>query len=237
MSANRGLGKLLASQGQLQEAEYRFARIAENVVPNTKRLLDFSRAQRHPARLPDLRLRGLGLLRPARARARALSTDEQPGRRARARDHRRAQAAGRTSASSTRSAPAPSTRRAIDLVLRVYGVDTLLFVGVSTNMCVEGTMRDAADTASAASSSRTPAAPTPRNARGRGDRAAAAVRNRPVNGRGDLEDRGETAGRSRSTVRRSGSTRPGTREEGLDPTTFSFSAGPSSPPRRPGRAT
>ena len=34
---------------------------------------------------------------------------------------------------------------ALELVLRVYGVDTLVFTGVSTNMCVEGTMRDAAD--------------------------------------------------------------------------------------------
>ena len=29
--------------------------------------------------------------------------------------------------------------------MRTYGVDTLLFTGVSTNMCVEGTLRDSAD--------------------------------------------------------------------------------------------
>jgi len=33
----------------------------------------------------------------------------------------------------------------LELVLHTYGVDTLLFTGVSTNMCVEGTFRDAAD--------------------------------------------------------------------------------------------
>jgi nicotinamidase-related amidase len=31
------------------------------------------------------------------------------------------------------------------LILRTYGVEDLLFTGVSTNMCVEATMRDAAD--------------------------------------------------------------------------------------------
>ena len=45
-----------------------------------------------PPRLPDLRIGGLGLLRPPRSRPRALPPDEQPRRRARARDHRRAEA-------------------------------------------------------------------------------------------------------------------------------------------------
>src|SRR5262249_36908157 len=33
----------------------------------------------------------------------------------------------------------------IELVLHTYGVDTLFFTGVSTNMCVEHTLRDASD--------------------------------------------------------------------------------------------
>ena len=40
--------------------------------------------------------------------------------------------------------PSAFTSTPIELVLRTYGVDTLLFTGVSTNMCVEHTMRDAA---------------------------------------------------------------------------------------------
>jgi biuret amidohydrolase len=40
--------------------------------------------------------------------------------------------------------PSAFTSTPIEIVLRVYGVDTLLFTGVSTNMCVEHTMRDAA---------------------------------------------------------------------------------------------
>jgi nicotinamidase-related amidase len=40
--------------------------------------------------------------------------------------------------------PSAFTSTPIEIVLRTYGVDTLLFTGVSTNMCVEHTMRDAA---------------------------------------------------------------------------------------------
>ena len=39
-----GLGQLLASQGRFEEASYRFARIAEKVLPNTLRLLEWARA-------------------------------------------------------------------------------------------------------------------------------------------------------------------------------------------------
>src|SRR5258705_12378552 len=43
-SRTTGLGKRLAAQGKLEDAEYRFARIDEYVRPNSKRLLDFFRA-------------------------------------------------------------------------------------------------------------------------------------------------------------------------------------------------
>ena len=38
-----GLGKRLAEQGKLQDAEYRYARIEDFVLPNTKRLLGIAR--------------------------------------------------------------------------------------------------------------------------------------------------------------------------------------------------
>jgi nicotinamidase-related amidase len=41
--------------------------------------------------------------------------------------------------------PCAFTSTPIELVLHTYGVETLLFTGVSTNMCVEHTLRDAAD--------------------------------------------------------------------------------------------
>jgi nicotinamidase-related amidase len=41
--------------------------------------------------------------------------------------------------------PSAFSSTPLELVLRTYGVTTLLFAGVSTNMCVEHTLRDAAD--------------------------------------------------------------------------------------------
>ena len=43
-SREHGLGKLLASQGRLADAEYRFDRIDRLVVPNSRRLADAFRA-------------------------------------------------------------------------------------------------------------------------------------------------------------------------------------------------
>src|SRR5262249_6523641 len=84
-----GLGRTLASQGRLDEAEYRFSRIEQFVVPNTSRL-------------------------------------------------RNERVFNKISASAFGSTP-------IELVLHKYGIDTLFFTGVSTNMCVEHTLRDASD--------------------------------------------------------------------------------------------
>lgn len=42
-SRDHGLGKMLKEQGRLDEANYRFGRIDDHVLPNTKRLLEFFR--------------------------------------------------------------------------------------------------------------------------------------------------------------------------------------------------
>ena len=139
-----GLGKLLASQGKLGDAEYRYSRIENFVIPNTKRLLDFFRAS-------DLRCVFLTYGSevsdysdvPSHVRELCRSTNNRVGER----EHEivdelkplpNERVFNKLGASAFNST-------AIDLVLRVYGVDTLLFTGVSTNMCVEGTLRDAAD--------------------------------------------------------------------------------------------
>jgi len=139
-----GLGKLLASQGKLGDAEYRYSRIENFVVPNTKRLLDFFRAN-------DLRRVYLTYGSevsdysdlPNHVRELCRSTNNRVGER----EHEiidelkplpNERVFNKMGASAFNST-------AIDLVLHVYGVDTLLFTGVSTNMCVEGTLRDAAD--------------------------------------------------------------------------------------------
>jgi nicotinamidase-related amidase len=143
-SRETGLAKLLAAQGKLADAEYRYDRIERFVVPNSRRLLDYCRA--HEIRrvfltygsevsdYSDLPEHVRELCRQTRNRVGEREheiVDElkpQPNERV----------FNKLGASAFNST-------ALELVLRVYGVDTLLFTGVSTNMCVEGTMRDAAD--------------------------------------------------------------------------------------------
>ena len=47
-SRERGLGRYLAERGRLQEAEYRFNRIEQLIIPNTQRLLAAWRASKAP---------------------------------------------------------------------------------------------------------------------------------------------------------------------------------------------
>jgi biuret amidohydrolase len=138
-----GLGRLLASQGRLHEAEYRYARIAEKVVPNTKRLLDFCRRRElrrvfltYGSEVSDYS----DLTEQMRALCEA--TNNRVGEREheiidelKPRPNERI---------FNKITPSAFTSTPIEIVLRTYGVDTLLFAGVSTNMCVEHTMRDAA---------------------------------------------------------------------------------------------
>jgi nicotinamidase-related amidase len=139
-----GLGKRLAAQGKLADAEYRFSRIEDYVVPNTKRLLDFFRA--HDLRRVFLtygsEVSDYSDL-PAHVRELCEGTNNRVGER----EHEiidelkplpNERVFNKIGASAFNST-------AIDIVLHVYGVDTLLFTGVSTGMCVEGTLRDAAD--------------------------------------------------------------------------------------------
>ena len=158
-SRTTGLGKRLAAQGKLEDAEYRFSRIEEYVVPNTKRLLDFFRA--HDLRRVFLtygsEVSDYSDL-PEHVRELCEGTNNRVGER----EHEiidelkplpNERVFNKIGASAFNSTP-------IDIVLRVYGVDTLLFAGVSTNMCVEGACATPPTTTSSASWSRTPAAPT-----------------------------------------------------------------------------
>lgn len=139
-----GLGALLNQQGRLHEAEYRYNRIATKVVPNTRKLLEFFRAN-------DLRRVFLtygsevedysdltGQLKTL-----CQATKNREGER----EHEIIDELKPTPTERVFNKITPSafSSTPIDLVLsKAYGVDTLLFVGVSTNMCVEHTQRDAA---------------------------------------------------------------------------------------------
>jgi nicotinamidase-related amidase len=139
-----GLGALLREQGKIEEAEYRFSRIEELVVPNTLRLLAWARE--HDVRrvfltygsevsdYSDLSAQMLGVCQATSNRVGLREHDlldeleRQPNERV----------VNKITPSAFNSTP-------LELILHTYGCDTLLFTGVSTNMCVEGTLRDAAD--------------------------------------------------------------------------------------------
>jgi biuret amidohydrolase len=138
-----GLGRFLASQGRLHEAEYRYTRIADYVVPNTKRLLEFFREH-------DLRRVFLTYGSEVsdysdltdQMRALCEGTNNRVGER----EHEIIDelAPRPNERVFNKITPSAFTSTPIEIVLRAYGVDTLLFTGVSTNMCVEHTLRDAA---------------------------------------------------------------------------------------------
>jgi biuret amidohydrolase len=139
-----GLGRLLAAQGRLDEAEYRFSRIERCVLPNSAVLLDAFRKQglRRVFLTYGSEVSDYSDLSP---QIRTLC--EQTNNRVGEREHEiidelkpwpNERVFNKISASAFGSTP-------LELVLHTYGVDTLLFTGVSTNMCVEHTLRDASD--------------------------------------------------------------------------------------------
>jgi nicotinamidase-related amidase len=139
-----GLGRVLASQGRLDEAEYRFSRIERFVLPNTSRLLEAFR--RHDLRRVFLTY-GSEVSDYSDLSPQIRTLCEQTNNRAGEREHEivdelkpwpNERVFNKISASAFGSTP-------IELVLHTYGVDTLFFTGVSTNMCVEHTLRDASD--------------------------------------------------------------------------------------------
>jgi nicotinamidase-related amidase len=139
-----GLGRLLASQGRLEEAAYRFNRIAELVLPNTLRLLEWARANEmrrvfltygsEVIDYSDLSPQMYELCR---------STDNRVGKR----EHELIDELDRRPNERVVNKITPSgfTSSELELILHTYGCRDLVFTGVSTNMCVESTLRDASD--------------------------------------------------------------------------------------------
>jgi nicotinamidase-related amidase len=129
-----GLGRFLASQGRLHEAEYRYRRIAEQVIPNTKRLLEHCR--RHDIRRVFLtygsEVSDYSDLSP-QMYALCTGTNNRVGER----EHEIVDELKPLPNERVFNKITPSafTSTPIELVLHTYGVDTLLFAGVSTNMC------------------------------------------------------------------------------------------------------
>ena len=143
-SRQAGLGRLLKEQGNEAQGAYRFDRIESVVVPTIQRLLEFFRS--HGLRvvfltvgseLPDYsdllpHMRGMAeLVGNTRGRREHEVLDELAPR------------GGEPVINKTTMSAFHSS--GFERLLRSWGVEQLVFTGVSTNSCVEGTARDAAD--------------------------------------------------------------------------------------------
>ncbi len=143
-SRHHGLGRRLMETGRFEEARWRFDRIENIVVPNIRRLLAFFRGKG----LPVVYL-VIGAERedfsdmPAHMRALARSTNNRVGTREHEILDEVKPAPGDLVFRKTTISAFTST--GLDTALRALGVTDLVFVGISTNMCVDTTARDAAD--------------------------------------------------------------------------------------------
>ena len=143
-SRDHGLGRSLKARGQEALGAYRFDRIERTVVPTIRRLLAFFRA------------RGLRLVYLTVGSELPDYSDLLPHMRA------FAESAGNTRGNHEHEildalAPRPgdavlnkTTMSAFhssgfERLVRAWGVAQLVFTGISTNSCVEGTARDAVD--------------------------------------------------------------------------------------------
>ena len=143
-SRDHGLGRGLKARGQEALGAYRFDRIEQTVVPTIQRLLAYFRQHRLKlvyltvgSDLPDYS----DLLPHMRAFA------ESAGNTRGNHEHEILDAlaprAGEAVLNKTTMSAFHST--GFERLVRAWGVEQLVFTGISTNSCVEGTARDAAD--------------------------------------------------------------------------------------------
>lgn len=139
-----GLGRLMKEQGKEADTKYRFDRQEQIVIPNAQRMLAYFREHglqvihlTFGAESPDLRDLAPCFRPIARAMNSIVGTEEhQILEQVRP-------VAGEMVINKRSASPFNST--GIDSVLRNMEIQHLLIAGISTNMCVETTARDAAD--------------------------------------------------------------------------------------------
>jgi nicotinamidase-related amidase len=143
-SREHGLGRLLAAAGRLGEAEYRFARIEQKVIPNSKRLAEAFRRLgarvvyvTYGAHLPDF------ADAPIHLKAWMRAIDNRVG----AREHEIVDEIkprpGELVLNKTTMGAFAST--GIEAHLRGMGIENIVVTGVSTNNCVSMTAMEACD--------------------------------------------------------------------------------------------
>ena len=139
-----GLGKIWKEQKKEALLKYRFDRIEQIVIPNVQKLLTFFRNHRlriiHMtvgSEMPDY-----SDIMPHKVSFRKLLNNRVGEREHEILDEVKPlpgeMIINKTTTGAFNSSP-------IDSVLRAMGIEYCVFAGVSTDMCVEGTVRDAAD--------------------------------------------------------------------------------------------
>ncbi len=143
-SREHGLGRLLAAQGRLADAEYRFARIERLVIPNSRRLADaFRRAGArvvyltYGSRLPDFSDA------PIHLKAWLRAIDNRVGTREHEIVDELKPLPGELVLNKTTIGAFAST--GIESQLRGMGIENIVVTGVSTNNCVGMTAMEACD--------------------------------------------------------------------------------------------
>ncbi|MGH7367175.1 MAG: cysteine hydrolase family protein [Candidatus Rokuibacteriota bacterium] len=143
-SRHEGLGRLLKDQGREAQGTERFDRIETVLVPTIQRLLEAFRSRglrvvflTVGSELPDYRDL------PPHMRPMAEAVGNTRGRREHEILDALAPLRGEPVLNKTTMSAFHSS--GFERLLRAWGVDQVVFTGVSTNSCVEGTARDAAD--------------------------------------------------------------------------------------------
>jgi len=143
-SREHGLGRLLAAQGRLDDADYRFDRIQRLVIPNSQRLAAAFRAQGAPvvyvtygAWMPDFSDAPIHLKEWMRA------IDNRVGTREHEIVDELKPLPGELVLNKTTMGAFAST--GIESHLRGMGVANIVVTGVSTNNCVSMTAMEACD--------------------------------------------------------------------------------------------
>ncbi len=143
-SRQHGLGKMLSEQGRLDDADYRFDRIENTIIPNTQRLLAAFR--QHSARIIYLTV-GSEMSdysdSPLHMQGFFKATNNTSGNKEHEIVEELAPMPGEPVINKVTMGAFGST--GIDSYLKAMGVSELVLTGVSTNNCVGMTAMEAAD--------------------------------------------------------------------------------------------
>lgn len=143
-SRAHGLGKVLSEQGRLDDADYRFSRIENQIIPNTQRLLETFR--KHAARVIYLTV-GSEMPdysdSPEHMRGFFKATNNTKGNKEHEIVAELAPLEGEAVINKVTMGAFCST--GIDSYLKSMGISEVVLTGVSTNNCVGMTAMEAAD--------------------------------------------------------------------------------------------